>query len=309
VASLRQSLVVLSAAAVALLSSTAPASASFHLIRVREVYPGSASEPAAEYVELQMSSGGQEFVGGHALRTYDASGTLVESNTLASDVPSGANQRTVLLATPEAEAHFGVAADGALSPSGQLLPGGGAVCWESLDCVSWGSFSGSLPSAAGQPAAAGGIPDGMALRRSISQGCGTLLEEGDDTDNSAADFSAVFPDPRPNSAAPAEHGCAQSPMPAGNHGNGGAPQTKLKRKPARRTRDRTPTFRFTSSQRRSRFLCKVDRARFRPCRSPFTTKRLTFGRHVFRVKARAADGATDRSPASWRFTVLRPRHR
>jgi hypothetical protein len=48
----------------------------------------------------------------------------------------------------------------------------------------------------------------------------------------------------------------------------------------------------------------VDRRRFRRCRSPLTLKRLGFGRHVFRVKARAG-GRTDRTPAVFRFRVVR----
>ena len=43
------------------------------------------------------------------------------------------------------------------------ISAGGAVCWENIDCVSWGSFTGaaSLPSPPGTPAAA--IPTGSAL--------------------------------------------------------------------------------------------------------------------------------------------------
>ena len=115
-----------------------------------------------------MYSPGQTLVGGHILHTYNAAGMETQANAFPSDVPNGANQSTILTATPEAEAQFNVVADGALFPSGQLDPAGGAVCWESLDCVSWGSFGGSLPSPAGSPAAP--IPDGMALRRTIAPG-------------------------------------------------------------------------------------------------------------------------------------------
>ncbi len=78
---------------------------------------------------------------------------------------------------------------------------GGAACWAgSIDCVSWGSFTGSL-TGVGTPVDSGGIPNGMALRRSISSGCGTLLEGGDDTNDSAADFFDAAPAPRNNSSA------------------------------------------------------------------------------------------------------------
>jgi hypothetical protein len=301
----RISATVASLALASLALWTPSASATFHLISVREVYPGSAASATAEkaeYVELQMYSSGQDLVGGHILRTYSAGGVATK-NVLAADVPNGANQSTILLATPEAEAQFGVTADGTLSPSGQLDPAGGAVCWETFDCVSWGSFSGSLLSPAGLPAAPSGIPDGMALRRTITPGCATLLESTDDRDNSAADFSPVFPFPRPNSVAPAEHACGSSGG-QGNSGGQAAPQTMLRGRPPKRTRDRTPTFRFASEEAGSTFQCKLDGKPFRRCRSPFTTRRLSLGRHVFKVRARDSSGTLDPSPASYAFRVI-----
>lgn len=82
------------------------------------------------------------------------------------------------------------------------------------------------------------------------------------------------------------------------------PNTKFTRKPRRKTSDRTPTFRFRSNVRRATFLCKLDRRRYRRCRSPYTTKRLGFGRHVLRVKARFG-GKVDRTPARVRFKVVK----
>ncbi len=299
-------------AATLLLAVAQSASATFHLIQIREVYPGTAANPLAEYVELQMYESGQEFVGGHLLRTYDQDGALTKANVLGSDAANGTNQRTVLIATPEAEAQFGVQADAALTPSGQLDPAAGAVCWESLDCVAWGSFGGSTPSPSGSPADPLGIPDGMALRRTIAPRCPTLLEEGDDSGNSGADFSDVFPTPLPNSAAPAERPCS-TPGSAGNPGSQGTtagaekrrPQTRIRRGPGHEIRDRTPTFRFASSVAGSIYLCKLDSHRFRRCRSPFTTRPLGFGRHLFKVKARTADGVADSSPATYRFRLAR----
>lgn len=292
------------------------ASATFHEISIREVYPGSAAAPGAEYVELQMWSAGQNHVDQHVLRAYDASGASTATGTFGSDVPGGANQSTIVIATPEAEAQFGIVADAPLSPSGQLSPGGGAVCWESLDCVSWGNFSGSLPSPAGSPATPAGIPDGMALRRTITAGCATLLEPTDDRDNSATDFSPVFPSPRPNSIAPTERSCASAGGlqqgggaggPAGSLGGRGAPRTTLKRKPPRKTHDRTPTFAFAADEAGSTFQCKLDSKRFRACRSPFTTARLPPGRHRFQVRARDDSGRLDPSPAACSFRLIAKR--
>lgn len=288
----------------ALATGTSTASATFHRMSIREVFPGAAADPDAEYVELQMWDSGQNLVGGHVLRTYDAAGTPT-ATVLPSDVLNGASQRTILIATPGAEAKFGVVADASLPLSDSLNPAGGAACWEEIDCVAWGGFATGLPSPTGANAAPAGIPDEMALRRTIAPGCATLLELADDRDESATDFAAVFPDPRPNSVAPSEHGCGPTSGAAGGAGEGGgAPQTLLRKKPPRRTRDRTPTFRFASDEAGTTFLCQLDRRNYKPCRSPLTTKRLSIGRHVFRVRARDRSGLLDPSPASLRFRVL-----
>ena len=290
------------------------ASATFHEMSIRELYPGSAAAPGAEYVELQMWAAGQNHVDQHVLRAYNAGGGAIATDAFGSDVPGSANQSTIVMATPEAEAQFGIVADAPLSPSDQLSPSGGAVCWESLDCVSWGNFSGTLPSPAGTPAVPAGIPDGMALRRTIAPNCATLLEPTDDHDNSAADFSAVFPSPRPNSVAPSERACASAGGqqgggagggPSGGQGQGGrgAPQTTLKRKPPRKTHDRTPTFAFSADETGSTFQCKLDSKPFKTCRSPFTTTRLTLGHHTFKVRARDDSGTLDPSPAACSFRL------
>jgi len=295
-----------SAAALALVALAywaPPAAATFHEMSIREVYAGSAAHPDSEYVELQMWAAGQNLVGGHSIAIYNAGGGLAGAVTFAGDVPQGANQSTIVAATPAAESEFGIVADTGMTP-GLLDAAGGAVCWASVDCVSWGSFSGSLSSPPGSPA--GAIPDGMALRRTIAPGCPTLLEPTDDHDNSAADFSPVFPAPRPNSVPPPQHACGPPRSPSGS-GKGGAPQTRLKRRPPKRTHDRTPTFRFTSSEAGSTFQCKLDGKPYRRCHSPFTTRRLSLGPHVFRVRARDASGKLDPSPASYAFKVISKR--
>jgi hypothetical protein len=298
-------------AAVLALGAT-PAAATFHLMQIREVYPGSTTAPESEYVELQMWASGQNRVEGHVLRSYDSGGAVTGTFSFAHGVAGEANQSTLLLATPQAESQFGVAADAPLTP-GALSPTGGAVCWESIDCVAWGSFSGALPSPAGSPAAPAGIPDGMALRRTIARGCATLLDPADDNDNSAADFSTVFPLPRPNSVAPSEQPCSGTAAGGGTGGGGGGPaagpgddrtpETTLRRKPPRRTHDRTPSFRFSASEPAASFECKLDRRPYRNCRSPFTTPPLRPGKHLFLVRARSDHGA-DPTPARFRFRVL-----
>lgn len=301
-------LVALAMALLTLLVAPA-AQATFHLIQVREVYPGSALAPEAEYVELQMYAGGQNHVKGHKLRSYDASGAVTGTSTFLADVPNGANQSTIVLATSAAASEFGFTPDTSLASPGAFSPAGGAVCWEELDCVSWGGFSGSLPSPAGTPAAAGGIPDGMALRRTIARGCSTALDPPDDSNSSAADLSPASPQPRPNSTPPSEQLCPSlgggGASGGGSSGSTNAPQTILRSKPPKRTSDRTPTFRFGADEAGVSFQCKLDGKRFRNCRSPFTMKPLSLGPHHFQVRARDNEGKVDPTPASYRFRVVK----
>ena len=87
-----------------------------------------------------------------------------------------------------------------------------------------------------------------------------------------------------------------------------APQTRLLRRPARvlftAGRRRAVAFAFSASERGSSFRCKLDRKRFRPCRSP-RVYRLKPGRHAFRVFAVDRAGNRDRSPALIRLRIRR----
>jgi hypothetical protein len=286
----------------------APAAADFHFVSIREVFPGDSANPDAEYVELQAWASGQNVIQNHTITFYNAAGGQTDSESFDVQAPNGQNQVTFVMASLAANSRFAMTPDDTMPAGDRLSPAGGAVCWEVYDCVSWGSFSGgSLPSPAGSPAVPGGIPDGQALRRTIAPGCPTLLEASDDRDNSAVDFTPVFPAPRPNAVPPTERACDPASGGGGGGGGGqggtGAPQTRLRGKPSKRTTDRTPTFRFRSDTPGARFQCKLDRGRYRSCRSPFTPKRLGLGRHVFRVRAK--DGRqVDPSPAVFRFTVI-----
>jgi hypothetical protein len=196
----------------------APAGATFHLIKVREVFPGTTAQPDSDYVELQMYSPFQNQVQFGELRVYTANGTLASIFTPSGPLANSENQRTVLIADSDFGNVFPDVSPDSTDAALNLSAAAGAVCWPitelPIDCVSWGAFTGnaSLPSSAGSPlqgsGTAGAIGDGKAIIRSILPGCPTALEDGDDTNNSAADFSEVVPNPRPNSAPITEVTCA-----------------------------------------------------------------------------------------------------
>jgi len=278
------------------------ASASNHLIKIREVYPGSVAHPGDEYVELQMYSSGQNlFHFGTTTTLYDATGgsagTFV-TNGSSSDPPNSANQDRVLIATQSAANDFGITPVGYIFAAGDhLSPTGGAACYTptaaglNIDCVSWGNFSGSLPASTGGNVDPTGIPDGKALGRSIAAGCPTLLEQGDDT-NHPANWSDVTPHPLKNSDTPPEHPCAN---------------TAITKAPKAKTSDRTPTFKFVSTVDPATFECKIDSDAFQSCTSPFTAPKLSLGAHTFKVRA-TANGVTDATPAKASFKVIKKHH-
>lgn len=281
----------------------ASAQASFHLMKIREV--GHANP--TDYVELQMYASGENFVGGHYLRTYDETGAELSTFQFPANVAEGGSQRTILVArdpvpmpvTPDFVAatsggtnDLAIASDGAVCYLQSIAPVSG------LDCVSYGAFAGfqgGAPSPTGGPASE--LPAGMSLQRSIAAGCPTLLEPGDDSGDSATDFALTAGSPRNNATPPIEMACMASDR--------DAPRTQIAKKPKRRTTKRRVRITFSSSEPGSSFACKLDKKPFKPCRSPYR-KRVGIGRHRFQVVATDAAGNTDPSPAKLRFRRVRP---
>jgi len=191
-------MLVASLAAGGLVSSASPALAAFHFMKVVEVYAGTAIEANADFVELQMYQPGQNLVGGHTLHfygppTYPGEPSSRQDCTIPANVSNAAGQAHILFATVEAESLF-VTADFTMPP---LLSGdGGAVCFENIDCVAWGSFSGTTTSPAGTPEPP--IPPDQSIHRDLKGG---TLENSDDTNDSDADFAPADPDPTPNGLA------------------------------------------------------------------------------------------------------------
>lgn len=88
----------------------------------------------------------------------------------------------------------------------------------------------------------------------------------------------------------------------------GRPVVKLTRKPPHRTTHRRARFAFRVYAPGATFTCRLDRGRFRLCKSPKVLRRLSYGAHTFEVRARVK-GVIGK-PTVWRFRVLRPkRHR
>jgi hypothetical protein len=285
-------LFVLTAALVAVLAAAPAAQATFHLIKVREVYAGSSND---SYVELQMYAAGETFLTNHAMTVYDASGALVHSSKFISGVANGQNQAMVLIGDTGVQAKFGVAPD--LVDAELAIPAaGGAACWNAggipADCVAWGNFSGgsalqtATGTTVGSPASAGGITAGKAIRRAIQPGCSTLLEDSDDTNNSATDFAEATPAPRDNASAITEMTCA------------GPPNTVIDEKPPAVTEATTALFTYEAPTATG-YECRLDSAGFSSCPSSgIEYTELSTGNHVFQVRGVNLAGP-DPTPASY----------
>ena len=259
-------------------------------MKIREVATNPAG-PESAYIELQMYAAGQNATAGHPISFYTADGTL--STTLPlTNVPNGDNQRTILIGDTGV-AGRDIAYD-VLWDAVSTLGAGGAACFDTIDCVSWGAFAGAapLPSAPGAPAPA--ITDGSALERSIAPGCATLLEDSDDTGSSAADFALVAPSPRSNTVAPTETACG------GGGGDTDPPETTITKSPKGESSKAKAKLKFESSEPGSTFMCKLDKGKFEDCSSPFK-QRIDVGKHKFKVFAIDPAGNADRSPAKAKF--------
>jgi hypothetical protein len=291
----RRALIPVLALALGLITA-APALATFHLIKVREVFPGPGDHTG--FVELQMYEEGQNELTGHSLTVYDAAGELIHTSTFQEGVPNAVNQSTVLIGEAEVGTLLRVVPD-LVDPDLNLPAAGGAVCWNAdgtpADCVSWGNFHGNqlLPSPAGAPADPGGIVPGHAILRRITPGCSTLLEPSDDADNSATDFTVLLnsPNPRNNATPPTERTCPGLP-----------PDTSIDDHPDPRTNSRTATFTY-GAPTATKFKCKLDAAPFGECAATGRTfTNVADGTHTFSVFGENAS-APDPTPATFTWTV------
>jgi parallel beta-helix repeat protein len=91
------------------------------------------------------------------------------------------------------------------------------------------------------------------------------------------------------------------PSPAA--GDSDPPETAFKKKPRKKSTDRTPTFKFVSDEPGSSFQCRLDRRPFAPCGAK-KTFRVRPGKHKLRVESIDTAGNIDPTPAIFKFKVL-----
>jgi hypothetical protein len=285
---------VLALAAVLVGVAAPSAHGAFHLMKVSEVFPGTSGNVNTAFIELRMFQPGNNFVGGHKVDYYTASGTLLGSYTMTGNVPNGESQRSILIGDTAAAG----TPDFVFDQLGDALhPGttsGGAVCFPDAtppDCVSWGAFTPPAGFPNPQSGNAPVIPDGSSLTRSTAPGCANLLEAGDDTDNSATDFSLGTPNPTNNSVV--------QPTDCGGGADNEPPETEIDRV---KSKGDTAKVKFSANEPAT-FECKLDKKPYKNCDSPKRYKNLDDGRHKVKVRATDEAGNVDRSPAKEKFKI------
>lgn len=280
---------------IALLAS--PARATFHLIYISEIYPGSAAQPQSSFVELQMYDSEEHFIHNHSVTLRNSTGGTIGTFTFPTDPPGpSVDQQTILVGDDGVEAAFGVKPD--LIDSAFNVPAaGGAACWDVLDCVSWGSFSGTTSPSSGAPAAS--IPDGLALKRLITGGsCANRLDEGDDTNDSDQDFVNAAPTPQSYSTVPSPPACI-APAPT--------PVTTIDTKPASATTSTTASFTFHATPAATDFECRLDLNAYTDCDSgAIAYGPLSEGTHSFRVRGSNANGTGAPVVHNWKVDLTAP---
>ena len=72
---------------------------------------------------------------------------------------------------------------------------------------------------------------------------------------------------------------------------------------AKKIKGNTVKFRFTSNVPGSTFQCKLDKRKFKPCSSPKKYRKLSDGKHKFKVRAVDASGNVDATPSRKKFKI------
>ena len=115
---------------------------------------------------------------------------------------------------------------------------------------------------------------------------GEARSQGGAPDIGADEFTVAVTEPEPGDTSP--------------------PDTAITNEPKHKTKKKTATFEFTSSEPASTFECSLDGGQFQPCASPDTLK-VKKGKHNFQARATDPAGNTDPTPATQSWKVKKKR--
>jgi hypothetical protein len=136
----------------------------------------------------------------------------------------------------------------------------------------------------------------------VAKGVASQLSAGFEVsvpENTTATFSAV--------SIASQYSACSSPVTYTEDST--APRTRITMGPGVKTRKRKAVFRFkdvTEDPPGTTFVCKVDKAKWKPCSSPFRLKHLKLGHYVLAIRATDLAGNVEPKPVKRRFIVVPP---
>jgi hypothetical protein len=171
------------------LAITGPVSANFHLMRINELMAQAGGDPRVQFIELEMTFLGQNFVGGHQLHFFDATGKETGVFMIPGNVTNGGSVApfpSILFGTQAFADHASTPPD-FIIPDGLLSPYSGKVCFEAIDCCAYGDYAGDN-TGYGAPAERFGITRVLSLTRVRTT----------EPKNNSTDFAFGDPSPKKN---------------------------------------------------------------------------------------------------------------
>lgn len=147
------------------------AHAAFHLNEITKVMVGLNGNNTVQAVELKMLATGENLVTGMSIKVYDGGGVQRDSlGSFAGSVPNGIAGRSILCATPNFAAIFGITPDLTIKPG--LLVGTGQVSFEKPTCFVNALAYGSVTTPKNGTTSAASLPTDFAtaLVRTIDDG-------------------------------------------------------------------------------------------------------------------------------------------
>jgi hypothetical protein len=127
-------------------------------------------------------------------------------------------------------------------------------------------------------------------------------ETGATSELSTATVPADPSDPCKDALPPAQCAAPTTPPPPPAASDTTAPTAKITKGPKAKSTSTTAKFKFSSNEAGSRFECKLDKGKFKQCKSPKTYKKLKVGKHVFKVRAIDKAGNVGK-PVKRKFTI------
>ena len=112
-----------------------PASATFHLWTINEIY--SNADGTVQFIELTALAGGQEFTSGHPL--IASSGGVRHTYNVTSDLPGDSAGRRFLFGTVGFAA-LNIVQPDYIIPNNFIFPGGGSINWADADIWNYGAL-------------------------------------------------------------------------------------------------------------------------------------------------------------------------